>query len=108
MYILRSTGVVFTRDTSEVFTPAQNINKLGAYRRVADTGMPWTAENCLLLFKRLESIKKVLKKCGNVEEYKAYRLIPPMPTLFNGWTIPLKVVTNEKGEASGAVHTIRY
>jgi hypothetical protein len=36
------------------------------------------------------SIKKVFRKCGNVEEYKAYRLIPPMSILFNSWTIPLR------------------
>ncbi len=42
-----------------------------------------------LLFKGLGSFKKSFKKCGNVEEYKAYRLIPPMSPLFNGWTIPL-------------------
>jgi hypothetical protein len=35
MYILRSTAVEFT--------PAQKINKLGAYRKIAETGMPWIA-----------------------------------------------------------------
>ncbi len=35
------------------------------------------------------SFKKSFKKCGNVEEGKAHRLIPPMTPLLNGWTIPL-------------------
>ena len=34
-------------------------------------------------------LKKSFKKCGNVENLKAYRLIPPMTPLLNGWTIPL-------------------
>jgi hypothetical protein len=42
-----------------------------------------------LLFKGPGSFKKSFKKCGNVENLKAYRLIPPMTPLFNGWTIPL-------------------
>jgi len=41
------------------------------------------------LFKGPGSFKRSLKNCGNVEEYKAYRLIPPMSPLLNGWTIPL-------------------
>ncbi len=35
------------------------------------------------------SFKKSFKKCGNVEEGEAHRLIPPMTPLLNGWTIPL-------------------
>jgi hypothetical protein len=48
--------------------------------------------NSFFLFKGPGPFKKSFKKCGNVENLKAYRLIPPMTPLFNGWTIPL----NEK------------
>jgi hypothetical protein len=54
-----------------------------------------TAGYRILLFKGPGSIKKVFKKCGNVEEYMAYRLIPPNPTLFNGWTMPLRSSRNK-------------
>jgi hypothetical protein len=47
-----------------------------------------TAESVFCCIKGRGPLKRY-KKCGNVEEYKGNRL-PPMPTLFNGWTIPLK------------------
>ena len=49
-----------------------------------------TALISFFLFKGAGSFKRSYKNCGNVEEYKAYRLIPPMSPLFNGWTIPLR------------------
>jgi hypothetical protein len=47
------------------------------------------AEKPVVLFKRPGSFKQTFKKCGNVEEYKAYQMISPMTPLLNGWTIPL-------------------
>ena len=137
MKILRSTAVEFT--------PAQKLNKLGAYRYALDRhfadcgrrqgklnsllvlkstavwGIPILFENKLMAYryrafcsgrhmietcpklscltalirffclKGRGSFKKSFKKCGNVENLKAYRLIPPMTPLFNGWTIPLSI-----------------
>jgi len=41
-----------------------------------------------------------------VQEYKAYRLIPLMIPLFNGWTIPLKkVINNSACEVEAVVTT---
>ncbi len=48
-----------------------------------------TAEKRFMLFKGPGSFEKSLKNCEKVEDYKAYRLIPSMTPLFNGWTIPL-------------------
>ncbi len=48
-----------------------------------------TAEQRFVLFKGPGPFKKSFNKCGNVEEYKAYRMISPMTPLLNGWTIPL-------------------
>ncbi len=45
--------------------------------------------NSFFCLKGRGSFKKSFKKCGNVEEGKAHRLIPPMTPLLNGWTIPL-------------------
>ncbi len=42
-------------------------------------------------FKGPGSFKRSLKNCRNLEDYKAYRTIPPMTHLLNGWTIPLNV-----------------
>jgi hypothetical protein len=53
------------------------------------------AQNRFLLFKGLGSFKKKLNICGNVENLKAYLLIPLMTPLFNGWTIPLKVPSGQ-------------
>jgi hypothetical protein len=51
-----------------------------------------------LLFKGPGYFKKSFKKCGNAENLKAYRLIPPMTPLFNGWTIPLKVIHQQSAK----------
>jgi hypothetical protein len=42
-----------------------------------------------LLFKGPGSFKKMFWLCGNVEEYKAYRLIPFTPRLLFHFTVPL-------------------
>jgi hypothetical protein len=67
--------------------------KLKAYRRrhmieTCPNLSSLTAESVFCCLKGRGPLKKY-KICGNVEEYKGNRL-PPMPTLFNSWTIPLK------------------
>jgi hypothetical protein len=57
-----------------------------------------TAEKQFLLFKGPGSFIKSERKCGNVEKGNAYRLIPPITPLFNGWTIPLSVLFISVGD----------
>ncbi len=53
--------------------------------------------NCLtalirfFLFKGPGSFKRSQKNCGNEENLKANRMIPPMTPVLNGWTIPLSI-----------------
>ena len=48
-----------------------------------------TAQMRFLLFKGPGSFKKNVKIGGNVDELKAYRLIPLTPPLFFHFTLPL-------------------
>jgi hypothetical protein len=44
-----------------------------------------------------------------VQEYKAYRLIPLMTPLFNGWTIPLRSIAELRAFYSyNTVYSSRY
>jgi hypothetical protein len=50
-----------------------------------------TAQIRVMLFKGLGPFKKFFKIGGNVEELKAYRLIPLTPPLFFHFTLPLSL-----------------
>jgi hypothetical protein len=51
-----------------------------------------TAQIRFLLFKGPGFFKKSKKVCGNVDEYKAYRLIPLTPPLLGHFTLPLTTI----------------
>jgi hypothetical protein len=51
-----------------------------------------TAQIGFMLFKGPGSFNKKLKICGNVEEYKADRLIPLTTHLFFHFTLPLSTI----------------
>jgi hypothetical protein len=53
-----------------------------------------------MLFKGPGSLKKFFKIGGNVDELKAYRLIPLTPPLFFHFTLPLKELTDHLGGGS--------
>jgi hypothetical protein len=76
--------------------------KLRAYRYRAFCSGRHKIETCpklscltalirFFLFKGPGSFKKSLKNCGNEENLKANRMIPPMTPVLNGWTIPLSL-----------------
>ncbi len=49
-----------------------------------------TAQICFMLFKGPGPFKKFFLIGGNVDELKAYRLIPLTPPLFFHFTLPLR------------------
>jgi hypothetical protein len=55
-----------------------------------------TAQIRFMLFKGPGPFKKIFKFDGNVDELKAYRLIPLTPPLFFHFTLPLTLKTNFK------------
>jgi hypothetical protein len=55
-----------------------------------------TAQKRFLLFKGPGSFKKMFKIGGNVDELKAYRLIPLTPPLLFHFTLPLRRAFTER------------
>ena len=58
-----------------------------------------TAQIHFLMFKGPGSFKTIFKIGGNVDELKAYRLIPLTPPLFFHFTLPLKALSSKMDPA---------
>jgi hypothetical protein len=62
-----------------------------------------TAQMCFMHFKGQGTFKKNFKIGGNVDELKAYRLIPLTPPLFFHFTLPLRNLSKDLPTS----HTLR-